>query len=84
MFRIPEPRAGFDLRAGASGRPSGIGRLNLAAVKDAVLRFEFGPTSLIIGLMAVCTLLIVLYLATYNSIATKGYDLKRLEADHSS
>ena len=60
----------------------GIKAFNLGSVKAAVMRIEFGPSSLIIGLILISTLLMILYLATYNKIATKGYDLKRLEADH--
>jgi len=60
----------------------GIRAFGFGSVKAAVMRIEFGPSSLIIGLMLLSTILMILYLATYNKIATKGYDLKRLEADH--
>ncbi len=57
-------------------------RANLGRIKNLTSRFEFG-TSLVIGGMAVIAVLLgLLYLAHFNRVATKGYDLHRLEADH--
>lgn len=50
-------------------------------IKSGKLKFEIGPASLVFGLVAVSVTMSLLYLAHYNSVATKGYDLRRLEAD---
>jgi hypothetical protein len=44
-------------------------------------KFEFGPMTLIVGLVMVAIVMSVLYLWHFNQVATKGYDLKRLEVD---
>lgn len=49
-------------------------------IKQAVLRFEFGPSTAIGGMFMIAVLLSLLYLAHFNQVATKGYDLRRLEA----
>lgn len=49
-------------------------------IKSGKMKFEIGPTSMIIGLATVALTMSLLYLAHYNSVATKGYDLRRLEA----
>lgn len=50
-------------------------------IKAATLRFEFAPSMVIGGLFMIAVLFSLLYLAHFNQVATKGYDLKRLEAD---
>lgn len=50
-------------------------------IREATMRFEFGPSMAIGGLMVVAVLFMLLYLAHFNQVATKGYDLRRLEAD---
>ncbi|HRY91645.1 MAG TPA: hypothetical protein P5229_04895 [Candidatus Gracilibacteria bacterium] len=52
------------------------------AVSDRIRKVEIGPVALVAALGLIAALLMVCYLAAYNQIATKGYDLKRLEADH--
>jgi hypothetical protein len=54
---------------------------SFAKVKGAIVRFEFGPSTVIVGLMVIAVLFGFLYLAHFNQVATKGYDLRRLEAD---
>jgi hypothetical protein len=72
----------FRRRAGGMNGVFDFGGFNFGSVKAAVMKIDLGPSSLIIGLMLISAILMILYLATYNKIATKGYDLKRLEADH--
>ncbi len=43
--------------------------------------FELGSSTIIAGLTGFAILLGLGYLAHFNQVATKGYDLKRLEAD---
>ncbi len=50
-------------------------------IKSGKVKFEIGPASLILGLIMISVTMSLLYLAHYNSVATKGYDLRRLEAD---
>ena len=50
-------------------------------VREAVLRWQFGPATAISGLFVIAILLSLTYLAHFNQVATKGYDLRRLEAD---
>jgi len=45
------------------------------------MKLEFGPSMAIVGLLLIAVLFILLYLAHFNQVATKGYDLRRLEAD---
>jgi hypothetical protein len=47
----------------------------------ATRKIQFGPTFAIVGLFIVAALMGTLYLAHFNQVATKGYDLRRLEAD---
>ena len=51
---------------------------NINALK---LNFEFGPMVIIVGLMLLSVLMAFLYLVHFNKVATKGYELKRLEAN---
>lgn len=44
-------------------------------------QFQFGPMTLIIGLIFAAVGMSILYLMHFNQVATKGYDLKRLEVD---
>jgi len=44
-------------------------------------KFEFGPMTLIVGLVFVAVMMSVLYLMHFNEVATKGYAVARLEAD---
>ncbi len=50
-------------------------------IKSGKTKFEIGPASLILGLIMISVTMSLVYLAHYNSVATKGYDLRRLEAD---
>lgn len=50
-------------------------------VKGTKVRFEFGPNAVIGCLLVMVAFLGCAYLAHFNQVATKGYDLKRLEAD---
>lgn len=44
-------------------------------------QLQFGPMTVIVGLVIVGVAMSVLYLMHFNQVATKGYDLKRLEVD---
>ena len=79
--------------SGVSGNgvsSAGISARNVAtsaaiAVRAAgkVRRFpglEFGPVSVMVILFVIACLMGLLYLAHFNQVATKGYDLRRLEA----
>lgn len=50
-------------------------------VKGKKVKFEFGPNAVIGCLLVMVAFLSCAYLAHFNQVATKGYDLKRLEAD---
>jgi hypothetical protein len=69
-------RFGSALNAGGAARRSAVHQ-----IKQAVLRFEFGPSTAIGGMFVISVLLGLMYLAHFNQVATKGYDLRRLEAD---
>lgn len=45
------------------------------------VKFEIGPRFVIIGLMGMVAFLSFAYLAHFHTVATKGYELRRLEAD---
>ena len=64
-------KSGGGLNAGAAAR----------SIKNAVMRIEFGPGAAIGGLFVLAVTFGLLYLAHFNQVATKGYDLRRLEAD---
>lgn len=49
-------------------------------IKTRTLKMEFGPNAVIITLMMTAVLLSLLYLMHFNRVATKGYDLNRLDA----
>jgi hypothetical protein len=70
-------RAGGNIKAAGTMSAAGA----IGKVREAVLRFEFGPAAAIGGMFTVAILLSLLYLAHFNQVATKGYDLRRLEAD---
>jgi len=71
---------GRRVKTGARGGSLNIGGA-LKKVKEATMRFEFGPATAVTGLFIISLLLGSLYLAHFNKVATKGYDLRRLEAD---
>lgn len=50
-------------------------------IKGGKMEFEVGPVAIIFSLSAIAVTMSLLYLTHYNSVATKGYDLRRLEAD---
>lgn len=54
----------------------------LARFKGATLNYEFGASTIMIGLGVIAISTSLLYLAHFNQVATKGYELKKLEADH--
>lgn len=56
--------------------------INVAkSLKGGVRKFEVGPGTAMIGMMVFAAVLSLSYLAHFNQVATKGYDLRRLEAD---
>ncbi len=44
-------------------------------------KFVFGPSAVIVGLIFVVLFMNFLHLLHFNQVATKGYDLRRLEMD---
>lgn len=60
---------------------SSMKRFRRTRVTAMKWKFEFGPMTLIGGLVVVAVGLSILYLMHFNQVATKGYDLKRLEVD---
>jgi hypothetical protein len=44
-------------------------------------QLQFGPMTLIVGLIVVAVGMSAMYLMHFNQVATKGYDLKRLEVN---
>lgn len=44
------------------------------------VKFEFGPFALIVTLLLIAVLISSIYLMHFNKVATKGYDLRKLEA----
>jgi hypothetical protein len=54
----------------------------MAKFKGATLNYEFGASTIMIGLGFIAIAASLLYLTHFNEVATKGYELKRLEADH--
>jgi len=56
-------------------------RGSINKIKAVTMKLEFGPSMAIVGLLLIAVLFILLYLAHFNQVATKGYDLRRLEAD---
>ena len=53
-------------------------RTKVTAIK---WQFQFGPMTIIVGLILVAIAMSMAYLMHFNQVATKGYDLLRLEAD---
>lgn len=53
-------------------------RTRVSAIK---WQFQFGPMTLIVALVVVALAMSMLYLMHFNQVATKGYDLKRLEVN---
>lgn len=49
--------------------------------KQARLKFIFEPSMAIAGLISLGILISFLYLVHFNQVATRGYDMKRLEVD---
>lgn len=45
------------------------------------LQFEFGPMAIIVTLLLLSVTMALMYLAHFNQDATKGYEMRRLEAD---
>ena len=60
---------------------SGMRRFRRTRVTPIKWKMQFGPTTLVVALIAVAVALSMLYLLHFNQVATKGYDLKRLEVD---
>lgn len=85
VHQTREVRGGFSRRREGLnlGNEANSVKESVVALKSAVMRLEFGPTMTVMMLGFTCVALMVFYLAVYNKIATKGYDLKRLEAIHS-
>lgn len=60
---------------------SGMKRFRRTRVSAIKWQLQFGPMTLIVGLIFVAVAMSMLYLMHFNQVATKGYDLKRLEVD---
>lgn len=56
-------------------------RDTLKKIKDVKIGHTFGPSTVIGGLAVFAIVISLAYLAHFNQAATKGYDLKRLQAD---
>lgn len=52
----------------------------LQTIKDRTTRLEFGSSTVIVGLLVIAVGMSLAYLIHFNRVATKGYDLRRLEA----
>ncbi len=59
--------------AGAMHAAKNVGRQKV--------RFEFGPGSVMIIMLVAAIALSFAYLAYFNQVATRGYEMTRLEAD---
>jgi len=44
-------------------------------------KFEIGPTLIIVALLLLSIGMALMYLAHFNQVATKGYEMRRLQAD---
>lgn len=51
------------------------------SVKSKKVHFEFGPGTVMISLGVIAAVMSLSYLVHFNKVATKGYDLRRLEAE---
>lgn len=60
---------------------SSVGAIRRARAVPMKMKFEFGPMTLIVGLILLAIGMSLLYLMHFNQVATKGYDLQRLQAD---
>lgn len=60
---------------------SSMRRFRRTRVTPMKWKLQFGPMTLIGGLVVVAVGMSILYLMHFNQVATKGYDLKRLEVD---
>ncbi len=54
---------------------------NLISRKKIGLKISFGPAGVMVTLFVLAMGASMLYLMHFNQVATKGYDLKRLEVD---
>lgn len=89
-----ERKSSFSFSSGSGVRDVFSGRLQIGnekgrslkevfqKVKGSILKFEFGPVAMIFTLSVFVVVFGFLYLVTFNQLATKGYDLKRLDAAH--
>ncbi len=77
------PYAGGDRPAGGSRKGDVVKAISTAAgnVCGSVIRLRFSPMTAIVGMLVIAVLISCGYLAQFNQVATKGYDLRRLEAD---
>lgn len=73
FFNAPRESAAANMSANLAG--------SVKKIREATLKLEFGPSLAIGGLFIIAVLFMLLYLAHFNQVATKGYDLRRLEAD---
>ncbi len=60
---------------------SSMRRFRRTRVTPLKWKLQFGPMTLIGGLVVLGVSMSILYLWHFNQVATKGYDLKRLEVD---
>lgn len=60
---------------------SSMRRFRRTRVTPIKWQLQFGPMTLIVGLVVLAMAMSMLYLLHFNQVATKGYDLVRLEAD---
>lgn len=66
-------KTGAQVFSGAMRAAKNVGR--------AKVRFEFGPGTVMAGMMVLAVGLSFAYLAYFNQVATRGYEMTRLEAD---
>jgi len=51
------------------------------SVRSKKMNFEVGPGTVMVGLGVLAVVMSLAYLMHFNQVATKGYDLRRLEAE---
>lgn len=88
MRHLRSGRVNYQSRAGRATLDSSL-KIKKNSLKDTInkfkgvkLNYEFGSTAVIIGLFILAVSSSMFYLAHFSNVATKGYELKRLEADH--
>jgi hypothetical protein len=63
-----------------AARPAGFaGQTRAKVLSNELIKFDISPTLIIVFLGMAAVALGLLYLVTFNQVATKGYQLKKLE-----